>query len=114
MELALEQRLSELRRKDQLDGADDDMVDMVDLGTAKRLVEEGRVYQAAGYRYNEAVKACLEHQVLSGTAYTPLNSTDPNSSKNFQVDVERFVVAPIRGTLKQTWGMIPRQVEVGA
>jgi hypothetical protein len=110
VELALEQRLSELRRKDQLDGTDEDMVD---LWTAKQLVKEGRVYQSAGYCYNEAVKACLEHQVLSGTVYTPLNSTDPSSRKNFQVDVERFVVAPIRDSLRP-WDMIPRGMEVEA
>jgi hypothetical protein len=113
VELALEKRLSDFRRKDQLDGGDDDMVDMVDLMTAKRLVEEGRVYQEAGYCYNEAVKVCLEHQVLSGTKVTRLSSMDPKKSMSFQVDVERFVVAPIKNSLRP-WDMIPREMEVEA
>jgi hypothetical protein len=113
VELALEKRLSDFRRKDQLGGGDDDMVDMVDLTTAKRLVEEGRVYQEAGYCYNEAVKVCLEHQVLSGTKVTRLNSVDPKKRMSFQVDVEKYVVAPIKETL-QPWDMMRREMEVGA
>jgi hypothetical protein len=99
VELALGLRLSELRRKDQLDGADEDMVDLL---TAKRLVEEDRVYQEAGHYYNEVVKACLTHQIVSGTGITCFSSSDPKSSANFQVDFEKFIVAPIRASLEQT------------
>ena len=111
VELALGQRLSELRREDQLDGGDEDMADLL---TAKRLVEEDKVRDEAGYCYNEAVKVCLDHQFWSGTEITRLDSRDKKKRINFQVDVERFVVAPIRDNIKRTWDMIPREMEVGA
>jgi hypothetical protein len=111
VELALGQRLSELRDKDQLS---DGNKDMVDLMTAQRLVEENKVFQEAGHCYNEAVKACLTHQVFSGTGMTSLNSSDPRNRAHFQVDVERFVVAPIRDHFKRTWELIPREMDVEA
>jgi hypothetical protein len=111
VELAMGQRLSELRRKDQLDGGDEDMADLL---TAKQLVEEDKVREEAGYCYNEAVKVCLDHQVWSGTEITRLNSRDRKKSINFQVDVEKFVVAPIRDNIKRTWDVTRRDMEVGA
>jgi hypothetical protein len=109
VELALGQRLPEMRQNKQCGVGDEDMVDLL---TARQLVEDGRVFHEAGNCYNEAVKACLEHQVLVGTAVTRLNSRDPKKSMNFQVDVERFVVAPIRDHIVKTWGSIQGSVEV--
>jgi hypothetical protein len=108
VELALGQRLSEMRREDQLEVGDEDMADLM---TARLLVDEGKVFAEAGHCYNEAVKACLTHQVFVGTAMTGLDSRDPKGSVNFQVDVERFVVAPIRDSFEKTWGSIPGSVE---
>jgi hypothetical protein len=111
VELAVGQRLSELRRKDQLDGNDEDMLDLM---TAKRLVKEGKVFAEAGHRYNEAVNVCLTHQAFDGTGWMGLNSSDPRTRFKFQAGVEKFVVAPIRDNFHDTWKSIPGGVEVGA
>ncbi len=85
---------------------------MIDLLTARQLVKDGKVFHEAGHCYNEAVKACLEHQVIVGTAVTRLDSKDPKISVNFQADVERFVVVPIRDHIAKTWGSIQGGLEV--
>lgn len=104
VELALGQRLSELRLQERGGAMQEGDEDMLDLLTAKHLVEEGRVLEEAGQCYHDAVQACLTHQVIMGNGVTGLNS----KHANFQLDVEKFVVAPIRGSYQASWGLIPK------
>jgi hypothetical protein len=103
VELALGRRLSELRDQQEgiMQGGDEDMLDLM---TAKHLVGEGKVLEEAGQCYHDAVQACLTHQVIMGTGVKGLNS----AHGNFQLDVERFVVAPIRDSFQASWGLIPK------
>jgi len=103
VELAVGQRLSELRLKEEgaVQGGDEDMLDLM---TAKHLVGEGKVLEEAGQCYHDAVQACLTHQVITGAEVKGLNS----EHVNFQLDVERFVVAPIRDSFQASWGLIPK------
>lgn len=76
--------------------------DMLDTYTAKSLLENGSVFQEAGQLYHDAVQACLSHQVTMPSGPRSLNSEHPN----FQEDLERFVVGPIRDFHMATWGQI--------
>lgn len=76
--------------------------DMLDLMTAKRLVEEGRVLDKAGQCYHDAVQACLTHQIITDTEVKGLSS----KHVDFQSDVEKYVVAPIRDSYGASWGQI--------
>jgi hypothetical protein len=84
-----------------MQGGDEDMLDLM---TAKHLVGEGRVLEEAGQCYHDAVQACLTHQVILDTGVKGLTS----KHVNFQLDVERFVVAPIRDSYQASWGLIPK------
>jgi hypothetical protein len=99
VELALGQRLSDLRQGECAVTEDEDMLDLM---TAKQLVEEGRVLDEAGQCYHDAVQACLTHQVITDTEVKGLSS----KHVNFQSDVEKFVVAPIRDSYAASWGQI--------
>jgi hypothetical protein len=103
VELALGQRLSELRVQEGGVMQDGDE-DMLDLLTAKHLMDEGRVLEEADQCYHDAVQACLTHQVIMDSGVRGLNS----DHVNFQLDVERFVVAPIRNSFQASWGLIPK------
>ncbi len=99
IELALGKRLSQLRPSDVDPTGDQDMVDTF---TAKRRLEDGSVLQEAGQCYHDAVQACLSHRVMMPSGPRVLDSTHPN----FQQDLERFVVGPIRDFHIATWGQI--------
>jgi hypothetical protein len=96
IELALGKRLSELRPADANPDADQDMLDTF---TAKSLLEGGSIFRAAGQLYHDAVQACLSHQVTLGSGPRSLDSKHPD----FQQDLERFVVGPIRDYHMATW-----------
>jgi hypothetical protein len=100
VELALGRRLSELRQEEHPQSEDEDMSDLM---TAKQLVNEGIVLQEAGQCYHDAVQACLTHQVIMDNGVWGLNS----QHVNFQLDVEKFVVAPIRDSYAASWGLVP-------
>jgi hypothetical protein len=104
VELALGQRLSELRLQEGGKAMQDGDEDMLDLFTAKHLVDEGRVLEEAGQCYHDAVQACLTHQVIMDSGVRALNS----EHVNFQLEVEKFVVAPIRDSYQASWGLIPK------
>jgi hypothetical protein len=89
VELALGQKLSELRQEEPTQRHEEDMMDLM---TAKRLVNEGRVLNEAGQRYHDAVQACLTHQVFMDSGIR---------------DMEKFVVSPIRDFYQASWGSIP-------
>lgn len=99
IELALGKPLSELR---QVPNSAVEEEDMLDLMTAKQLLEEGMVREEAGKCYHDAVQACLTHQVMIGTGFVSLTSKD----LNFQRNVEKYVVAPIRDNFANTWGVV--------
>jgi hypothetical protein len=101
VELAIGKRLSDYRQPQKLDTAEDP--DMLDLWTAQKVVESGLVFQEAGECYNNAVQACLTHQVMLPEGVKGLNS----KHDNFQLDLEQFVVAPIRDFYAASWGQIP-------
>jgi hypothetical protein len=103
VELALGRRLSQMR--EPISGVGDE--DVVDLMTAKRLVESGMIYQEAGYRYHEAVKVCLTHQVFAGNAILRLNST----RSDFLSVAERFILCPILDDYQATWVAIVEGLE---
>lgn len=102
VELALGQRLSELREDASAAIDDEDKLDMMDLCTAKELVNEGRIEGEAGNTYNLAVSACLNHQILSDSGMRALNSEHPD----FKHDMAQFVVAPIMGLWDSSWGQV--------
>lgn len=99
VELALGKRLSDLRQGECAVVEDEDMLDLM---TAKRLVEEGRVLDKAGQCYHDAVQACLTHQIITDTEVKGLSS----KHVDFQSDVEKYVVAPIRDSYGASWGQI--------
>lgn len=96
VELALGKRLSQLRDPNEDQNIDEDMLDLL---TAKREVESGRVCNEAGKVYSDAVQACLEHQVILPTKVMGLKS----EHKNFQQDLEEFVVGPLRNFHDTSW-----------
>jgi hypothetical protein len=100
LELAIGKRLSDLRQPQHLDNAGD--LDMLDLCTTKDVVESGLVFQEARECYNNAVQACLTHQVMLPEGVKGLNS----KHDNFQLDLEQFVVAPIRDFYTASWGQV--------
>jgi hypothetical protein len=75
---------------------------MLDLWAAKDLVESGLVFQEAGECYTNAVQACLTHQAMLPEGVKGLNS----KYDNFQLDLEQFVVAPIRVFYTASWGQL--------
>jgi hypothetical protein len=99
IELALGKRLSELRPADVNPNEDQDMLDTY---TAKSLLADGSIFNEAGQLYHDAVQACLSHQVTMASGPRSLDSKHPN----FQQDLERFVVGPIRDYHIATWGQI--------
>lgn len=99
IELALGKRLSQLRPSNVDLNGDQDMLDII---TAKQVLEDGTVLGEAGRPYRDAVKACLDHCVIMPSGPKTLDSEDPN----FQQDLERFVVGPIRDFHMATWGQI--------
>lgn len=99
VELAMGQRLSEMREVGMDPNGDHDMLDMA---TAKRLVESGAVREAAGIHYNKSVEACLSHEVVSPDGIYKLDS----KNAGFQLDLEQAVVAPIRDFVNNTFGQI--------
>ena len=99
IELALGKRLSESRPENPDPNVDQDMLDTF---TAKSVLADGSVHQAAGQVYHDAVQACLSHQVTIDSGPRSLDSKHPN----FQQDLERFVVGPIRDCHIATWGQI--------
>ena len=96
MELALGKRLSQLRLVSEDQNIDEDMLD---LWTAKRVVKNGLVLNEAGQVYNDAVQACLDHQVVVSEKVMGLKS----EHKNFQQDLEEFVVGPLRNSHAASW-----------
>jgi len=99
IELALGKRLSQLRPSNVDPNGDQDMLD---TATAKQVLKDGTVFDEAGQCYHDAVKACLDHFVIMPSGPKTLDSEDPN----FQQDLERFVVGPIRDFHMATWGQI--------
>lgn len=97
IELALGKRLAELR-KECIDHVYDQ--DMLDLKTAKDMVDTGILVEEAGQCYNDVVKVCLEHQVIVSSGVKGLNS----KHVDFQLDLERYVVDPIRDLYITSWG----------
>lgn len=96
VELALGKRLSKFRSPNEDQSQDEDMLD---LQTAKHVVESGLVLEEAGQIYHDAVQACLTHQVITPSEVKGLNSKHPN----FQQDLEQFVVGPIRNLYATSW-----------
>jgi hypothetical protein len=96
VELALGKRLSKLREPNENPDIDEDMLD---LQTAKRVVKSGLILDEAGPLYNDAVLACLEHQVMMPSNVMGLKS----EHKNFQRDLEEFVVGPLRNFHAVSW-----------
>ncbi|RFU32311.1 hypothetical protein B7463_g4031, partial [Scytalidium lignicola] len=96
IELAMGKRLSELADEECDPNMDRDMMD---YRTAKNLMDSGAILEEAGQCYHDVVQACLTHQVIGDSGVKTLNSR--NSS--FQLDLERFVVAPIRDYYTKTW-----------
>lgn len=99
VELALGRRLSELRNGGHSAIEEEDMLDLM---LARELVESGRVRDESSQCYNDAVKACLMHQVMMETGVKALTS----KHGDFQLDVERYVVAPIRDNFASSWGQV--------
>jgi hypothetical protein len=96
VELALGKRLSQLRPVNEDQNIDEDMLDLL---TAKSVVKSGLVLHEAGQVYNDAVQACLDHQVVVSEKVMGLKS----EHKNFQQDLEEFVIGPLRNFHAASW-----------
>lgn len=96
VELALGKRLSQLREPNENPDIDEDMLD---LQTAKDVVKRRLILDEAGQVYNDAVQACLEHQVIMPSKVTGLKS----EHKNFQRDLVEFVVGPLWNFHAVSW-----------
>ena len=90
IELALGRRLAELRPEHQDNVGD---LDALDFRTARKLVDGGYIMREEGQRYEEVVKACLNHQIVS-------------SQPTFQEDVERCIIAPLHSMWTSSWGAL--------
>lgn len=102
VELALGKRLSQHRLANEDQNIDEDKhidEDMLDLLTAKSVVESGLVLDEAGQVYSDVVQACLVHQVVGPEKVVGLKS----EHKNFQQDLEEFVVGPLRNFYAASW-----------
>ena len=97
IELALGQRLAELRSKGQYQSSDPDTLDFL---TAKTLIESGRVMRAESQAYEDVVKACLRHQFLRSSELIGLDSSRPG----FQEHVEQSIIAPLHTIVTVSWG----------
>lgn len=101
VELALGKRLSDFRGPEF--GSDTNH-DMLDLATAKEVVKEGKVLEEAGQCYHDAVQACLTQQIFMPNGVKGLNSRH----SDFRVDLETFVVAPVRQVYMASWGQVSK------
>ena len=99
IELALGKRLSELRPVQSNWSLDPHTLD---LRTAQKLVESGRISQEEGRVYEDIVSVCLNHQV-----YSPSQSriiTLKSGAPNFQENVEQCIIAPLHTIWTTCWG----------
>jgi hypothetical protein len=99
VELAMGRRLSEMRDAGTDPNGDHDMLDMA---TAKRLLESGAVREAAGIHFEKSVEACLLHEIVSSEGIKKLDS----KKAEFQSQLEESVVIPIRDWYGNTFGQI--------
>jgi hypothetical protein len=97
IELALGKRLADMRDPTSSSSEDPDILDMC---TAKRLLESGQVERQEGQSYEDVVRACLKHQFVSKSVVRDLKSEEPN----FQDDVKRCIIAPLHSIWIESWG----------
>ena len=97
IELALETRLAELRQETLPTTVDPDMLDIL---TAKKLVESGRILREEGRAYEDVVKACLFHQFICSSRPMSIDSSQPT----FQKDVEQCIIEPLHSIWTIHWG----------
>lgn len=97
IELALGQRLAELREV----SVDQSMPpDMLDFFTARHLLKTGRVMRQESRAYEDVVRACLEHQYLCRSEVKSLDSRNTS----FQRDVEQSIIVPLQSIWTEAWG----------
>jgi hypothetical protein len=99
VELALGKSLSEIREETMPGLANEDMLDLL---IAKQQLENGRVRDETNQTYHDAVHACLVQQVMMDTGYKALTS----KHDDFQLDMQKYVVAPIRADVEESWGLL--------
>lgn len=97
IELALGKRLADLRDPTTSCSEDPDILDMY---TAKRLLQSGQIELQEGQPYEDVVRACLKHQFVSKSGVRYLDSEKPN----FQDDVKRCILAPLHSIWIESWG----------
>ena len=97
VELAMKQRLAELRPKDQNGNSDPDTLDFL---TARDLIRSGRIQQEEGLEYENVVKICLDHEFLRSSELIRLDS----GRSTFQDNVEQQVIAPLHKIWTVNWG----------
>lgn len=100
VELALGKRLSEFRESDDDQNQDEDMLD---LQTAMKIVEQGLVREETCQIYHDVVETCLTHQVKIPSEVEGLVKELSAKHKNFQQDLEQFVVGPLRNFHSTSW-----------
>lgn len=98
VELALGQRLADLRSEYDLESSD---IDTLDYLTAMKIVDSGRIMQAEGKMYENVVKSCLRHQFISDSEVIGLNSSQPG----FHTSAERCIVEPLHKIVTASWGI---------
>lgn len=97
IELALETSLAELRQETYPKTEDPDMLDIL---TAKRVVESGRIMREEGRAYDNVVRACLYHRFICSSRPMSIDSSQPT----FQKDVEQCILEPLHSIWTIHWG----------
>ena len=99
IELALGKRLIELRANHQYQSSDPDMLDLL---TAKNLVDSGYVMQAESRAYEDVVRVCLRHQFIRSSELIGLDSSRPG----FRENAEESILAPLHMIVTASWGTL--------
>ncbi|KAE9374868.1 hypothetical protein N431DRAFT_438266 [Stipitochalara longipes BDJ] len=76
--------------------------EILDRETSRLLVNSGVIRREEGQAYEDAVKACLDHQFIRQSVVRGVNSR----SASFYEDVEYCILAPLYKMWEKSWGHI--------
>lgn len=108
IELALGARFADLRTRGlaELSGLKQDNLhngvlstEILDRMTAKLLLNSGAIKREEGLAYEDAVRACLDHQYIHGSTLRGLKS----NTASFLDDVEECILEPLYGIWNRSW-----------
>jgi hypothetical protein len=76
--------------------------EILDRETARLLVDSGLIRREEGQAYEDAVRACLEHQYIHESDLRAVKS----GTASFQEDVENCILAPLHDLWDNSWGNV--------